>query len=88
MLRGTVFVRRLCRTVCYLMLDTQWMFPVEKVTTSSSAAAGKLWQLVICTLLASCVAVGELCTVGKLCSSWQAVAVGDLYTTSELCGSG
>ena len=39
-------------------------------------AAGKLWQLAICTPLASCVAVNELHTVGKL------------YTAGELCGSG
>jgi hypothetical protein len=30
---------------------------------------GKLWQLAICTPLASCVAVGKLYTVGKLCGS-------------------
>jgi len=45
------------------------------------------WQLAICMPLASSVAVSKLCTIGKLCSSWQAVAVGDLYTISELCGS-
>jgi hypothetical protein len=49
--------------------------------------ADKLWQVAIYTPLASSVAVGKLCTVGKLCGSWQAVAVGNLYTISELCGS-
>ena len=34
---------------------------------------GELWQLAICTPLASSVVAGELCTVGKLCGSWQAV---------------
>jgi hypothetical protein len=42
-----------------------------------AVAVGKLWQLAICTPLASCVAVG------KLCCSGQAMAVGDLYTISE-----
>jgi hypothetical protein len=43
---------------------------------ASSVAVGKLWQLTICTPLASCVAVNELHTVGKL------------YTAGELCGIG
>ena len=49
---------------------------------------GKLWQLAICTPLASRVIVGKLYTVGKLRDGWHAVAVGDLVscvTVSKLC---
>jgi hypothetical protein len=39
------------------------------VPLATSVVVGKLWRLTICTPLASCVAVNELHTVGKLCGS-------------------
>jgi hypothetical protein len=51
-------------------------------------AASKLWQLTVCTPLASCVAVGKpwrlaICTLLASC-----VAMAKLYAAGELCGSG
>jgi hypothetical protein len=53
-----------------------------------AVAASKLWQLTICTPLASCVAVGKpwrlaICTLLASC-----VTVNELHTVGKPCGSG
>jgi len=58
------------------------------VPLAISVAAGKLWQLTICTLSASCVAVGKPWRLAIWTLLASCVTVNELHTVGKPCGSG